>query len=423
MRQGRGTSYVCWLLHVFFGYAAGTSLEDKLVGNKSRVSMRKSTRCDDGMKDNIFLTIFGFVIFIQIPESRTRVIGGFNAIEGRHPYGHVSLFKKIEKHQCGGTVVASDLILTAAHCEDFFDTIRIGEYDKTQATTRNSNEPIIQTFSAVEKIPHPLFEPTFFRSDVMLVKLDARIEGIEPVRLNANHDIPDTLSLLTLIGWGTTNNPVDKENRNFPDVLQQALIPYVPNKVCEEFEHNGNQLYIGEIFDEMMCAGRASVDACRGDSGSPLILENVFKQDLQVGLVSWGRGCGTYPGVYTRISKVFPWIREQICWHAQEPPAYLGCQPHERFSASPSVTPDDGSNSKDPMIASELESGFDGVIENTPRKGSIDGFVENPPADSSWSLAQATSATWRSKRVGCSWVFWLICLILVLGLIGIDLAC
>eukprot|EP00951_Prasinocladus_malaysianus_P028579 scaffold260696_cov39-Prasinocladus_malaysianus.AAC.1 len=29
---------------------------------------------------------------------------------------------------------------------------------------------------------------------------------------------------------------------------------------------------------------------------------------LQVGVVSWGRGCGSYPGVYGRISLAHSWI-------------------------------------------------------------------------------------------------------------------
>jgi hypothetical protein len=51
---------------------------------------------------------------------------------------------------------------------------------------------------------------------------------------------------------------------------------------------------------------------------------------VQVGLVSWGRGCAVYPGVYSRISEVYTWIRDQICYKSVDPPSYMQCQDSER---------------------------------------------------------------------------------------------
>ena len=271
------------------------------------------------------------------------MIGGFNARPGKFPYGQVSLFRQNDKHQCGGVIVAPDAILTAGHCKDVFDTVEIGAYNRTDP----SQEAFIQTFQPVRKMLHPMFEASFYRFDVLVVQLDRPIDNVQPIRLNSNPRIPhQSSSLLTLIGWGSTNYATENQDRIFPSVLQQTWVPYVENDICERSEVNNKQLYKNEIFDEMLCAGRTGVDACRGDSGSPLILENSFYNgaDILVGLVSWGRGCGKYPGVYTRISSVFPWIRSRLCRFSADPPEYLACQQEQESpallaSARPSASP------------------------------------------------------------------------------------
>lgn len=61
------------------------------------------------------------------------------------------------------------------------------------------------------------------------------------------------------------------------------------------------------ITDVMFCAGSftGEFDSCGGDSGGPLVYNGQL-----IGLVSWGAGCAEwgYPGVYTKISALRPWI-------------------------------------------------------------------------------------------------------------------
>ncbi len=49
--------------------------------------------------------------------------------------------------------------------------------------------------------------------------------------------------------------------------------------------------------------------------------------DVQVGVVSWGIGCGNqdFPGVYSRVSSAYVWIRQKVCDISMNPPASFNC--------------------------------------------------------------------------------------------------
>lgn len=50
----------------------------------------------------------------------------------------------------------------------------------------------------------------------------------------------------------------------------------------------------------------------QGDSGGPLMLND--GKWTQVGIVSWGIGCGKgqFPGVYTRVTSFMNWITKNL---------------------------------------------------------------------------------------------------------------
>lgn len=82
----------------------------------------------------------------------------------------------------------------------------------------------------------------------------------------------------------------------------QASIPINNHTVCSSKFNTYDQ-------STQLCAGDINQrkDACRGDSGSPLMKKLDGSWTL-VGLVSYGdQNCNGY-GVYTRISEYYDWI-------------------------------------------------------------------------------------------------------------------
>ena len=55
------------------------------------------------------------------------------------------------------------------------------------------------------------------------------------------------------------------------------------------------------------CAGYG-VDACQEDSGGPLVCQMDDQKYHLVGIVSSGKGCGIYPGLYTDVSRYIDWL-------------------------------------------------------------------------------------------------------------------
>lgn len=106
-----------------------------------------------------------------------------------------------------------------------------------------------------------------------------------------------------VVGWGLT-----AEDSSLAEQIQLVRSRSVTRTVCaERYEKAGAM-----VSDNMLCAGdlfEGGQDACSGDSGGPILVKGE-----QVGLVSWGIGCGRadYPGVYTSVPKLRPWIDSKM---------------------------------------------------------------------------------------------------------------
>eukprot|EP00559_Dactyliosolen_fragilissimus_P005023 CAMPEP_0184871636 /NCGR_PEP_ID=MMETSP0580-20130426/40833_1 /TAXON_ID=1118495 /ORGANISM="Dactyliosolen fragilissimus" /LENGTH=557 /DNA_ID=CAMNT_0027374323 /DNA_START=49 /DNA_END=1719 /DNA_ORIENTATION=+ len=246
---------------------------------------------------------------------RLALVGGSTSEVDRYEYA-VRLLNKSGYFVCGGSLITSDLVLTAAHCEKFLEGGK-AEIKNHNVHVNNIGQEI---FDIESMIKHPDFiNRNGLHDDVMIVKLRGN-SIVKPVALNKSNTV-NSGQPLTVIGWGRLG-----EKHSLSDTLKEAKVDYIPNEVCKysqgSFIHKSGMVnYLGLIHDDNMCAlgvhenGNVK-DSCYGDSGGPLIIKgNHPSQDIQVGIVSWGLECANpdLPGVYARISHQFDWIKATVC--------------------------------------------------------------------------------------------------------------
>lgn len=207
---------------------------------------------------------------------QSRIVGGSSTQETDFDYF-------VHFGACGGSLIARDLVMTAAHCDSIQqNTVRVGAHSRIPID--GDSVGITRTIS--QRFVHPDWNSSTFCNDFMIMQLDepVPIDLYRPVSINRLESVPRKGQNLTVIGFGSL-----QENGAIPDTLQEVEIDYIPQDECI------SDFHFADLVDEdlMICAGVAEggKDSCQGDSGGPLVIKNGNGTDILVGIVSWGLGC------------------------------------------------------------------------------------------------------------------------------------
>jgi secreted trypsin-like serine protease len=255
--------------------------------------------------------------FKEKDSTNTRVIGGYDTTIQENPW-QVGLLYADDKEDyvraqfCGGVIVHSQWVLTAAHCVDR-GTLP-GEVEVLSGA--DVLVPGQGTRAAVESITvHRQWNSVTHDFDIALIKVKSPLVG-KPIAPAMNLAVLAQGAKIWVSGWGVTEKSGAKTTKQ----LQGVSLDFISQDYC-----NRTSSYDGSVTENMFCAGIAGKfggggkDSCQGDSGGPASI-GVVESARLVGLVSWGEDCALpYKyGVYTRVLKFLDWIMTnsngQIAW-------------------------------------------------------------------------------------------------------------
>ncbi len=235
---------------------------------------------------------------------RVQVVGGTPASAGAQPYVTALFDARISDpfnaHYCGASLIAPNWLLTAAHCV----------YERGAALSPSSVqagigltrlEGTVPRSTIAQIIVHPQYNPDTDDYDFALLKLSAAspLTAVAPLE-PSDHALAASASVATVFGWGALAS-----SGGYPRDLQRASLPITTVESCVA-------AFGARVTPRMICAGlpQGGVDACRGDSGGPLLVSAPGGAPLLAGATSWGEGCAeaNKPGVYARVSAITTWL-------------------------------------------------------------------------------------------------------------------
>ncbi|XP_048583062.1 proclotting enzyme isoform X3 [Nematostella vectensis] len=244
---------------------------------------------------------------------KRRIVGGIESAKGAWPW-QAALFLNGTHHRCGGSVIKSQWVVTAAHCFSKHSSrnprhwqVRLGEHSFHKNDRTEKILKVAQIKIHPRYIPGNNSHPGDY--DIALVRLSRSVKlgrHVSPICTPDNFKFFKPGKRCVIAGWGKT-----AWNGSASPVLREAWVDLVSLHTC-----NSNLSYAGKIGKRFICAGyrEGGIDACAYDSGGPLMCPGDDNRWLLAGIVSWGEKCAMpYKyGVYTNVNEFMPWIRGSL---------------------------------------------------------------------------------------------------------------
>ncbi|PMB67615.1 Trypsin [Beauveria bassiana] len=258
-----------------------------------------------------------------------RIVNGQDAKEGDIKF-IVSIRDKDGGHNCGGSLLDSTTVLTAAHCCHYANLTSV------TAGTLKSKPGLGVEAQIATCTTHPNYSPTFDKggpyetlqgeefdkliwedNDIAIVKLSTPIEksnaiGFATLPPAGSDAVVDSNAIAA--GWGhQTPRARDDFQPIVPaETLSKVVLPIHAREECAKYEGVGDR-------ETVICAGGKGKNVCSADGGGPLFDE---KSGQVLGITSitiedsddeaYGETCNQVPSLFTRVSTYIDFINEHI---------------------------------------------------------------------------------------------------------------
>jgi hypothetical protein len=230
-------------------------------------------------------------------------------------------------HRCGGTRIAANFVLTAAHCvaKDHFagDGMKLVMKERRVRLGTKLLGKGGTTYAIAAVAVPTTYVPGQQVDDIALLMLrpDRGTRTIADSKIALGQKPISAGTGVTAYGWGYTGAVVAgkdplfnmaEELQRYPDMLRFGRMEALGWDACRK--RLRRKLGPGMVC--LVAPGAAAgstpernVFSCRGDSGGPLTREIGGVEEL-IGVTSWSMGCGykDYPSVYTDVTKYRRWI-------------------------------------------------------------------------------------------------------------------
>lgn len=225
------------------------------------------------------------------------IVGGSAAPEGAYPF-MAAITDSSGFQFCGGSVISSGWVLTAAHCVVDDKKKPSGVKVVTGRTNLgNTSQGQVITASAIHI--HPKYDENGW--DAALIRLSTNTTApAVTLSTSANENLEAAGTVLRVTGWGDQTGTLGLTATN---QMRWVDVKVVSDNEC-------GRTNFGFHGPTGVCAADIAKDSCQGDSGGPMFHNGATR--IQVGIVSYGVGCGVpgFPGVYSEVNNadIRSWI-------------------------------------------------------------------------------------------------------------------
>lgn len=264
------------------------------------------------MNKPVLLALLGLYLPAALAaDIQPRIVGGESATSGNWPWmvsfqlrDHRPPHDFAAGHFCGGSLIAPDWVLTAAHCAEGSPLADLGVLPGGGDLLAADDGELLAVAASYQ---HPAYDATNMDNDLALLYVPgARASRYAKPATAAQTAALATGAPLQVAGYGIT------EWGDISTQLLQLVQPYLGPE-CDGVQEQ----YRSWLTANMLCAGDvAGEDSCFGDSGGPLVART-NGQAVQHGVVSWGfsKKCAIgEPAVFTRLANYSDWLAEQQRW-------------------------------------------------------------------------------------------------------------